>query len=83
MNQDSKQQIDKCLSCEKASCTNCIEYGSGKRRTKTVIRYGNGEEKRYSSPAEAAAEMFVGVRTIRAYASSGQKRLGYYWRYEE
>lgn len=24
---DNKEQIEKCLQCEKAECTNCVEYG--------------------------------------------------------
>lgn len=86
MKHDGERQIQKCLACSRERCINCAGEGSGIRRgpkLKPIIRFGTGEEKRYSCAAEAAEEMHVTTGAIRNAANYGFKTGGYYWRYEK
>lgn len=87
--EDTPEQIQACLNCPKAECTNCHTHAPGSmgkatvgRKKKPVIAYREGEEDMIFDSADDAADFFhVTAGAIRTAAWKGSMCQNYYWRY--
>lgn len=84
LKEDSPEQIERCLNCIKPKCNNCAKnVTKTKRKGRPVVRFGNGEEVRYSSIADAARELIIAAQSIQQALRTGGRCQGYYWRYDD
>ena len=83
MREDSPEMINKCLSCTRGECTNCLQWqAKNKGRRWTVIAYREGDDDMLFESAKEAGEFFnYSAQVVRQAIKQGKMWQGHYWRY--